>query len=168
MPVEEQPIIWPDVIENAIVERLKLFLPGFAVSPMPDKEWRFTHARGDVLVGFVGIDPDPPKSTSTPIQDADLTYEVVLRARSLKDRSGLYAMVVQALGGLLGWKPPLTKPLELSRGQNAGYDDGVWRFLLVFKTSFILIPLLDPPTEVPPLMKIFELKRCPEDCQCQT
>lgn len=168
MPEEEeaQPIIWPAVIEEAMVERLKLFLPDFAVSPMPDKEWRFTHAKGDVLVGFTGFDPAPPKSPSIPIQDAELTFEVVVRSRSLRDRSGLYAMTVSVLGALLGWKPPLAKPLEVSRGQNGGYDDGCWRFLLVFKTSFILIPLLEPPTEEPPPMKTFELKRCPEDCEC--
>lgn len=157
---------WVEQIESAIVDRLKAKFPELSVEALDEKNFRFTHPKGAILVGWVALDVNSIGDIGQSVHDIGPNFEVVLKSRSLRDRIGLYQMLVGTIGALLGWVPVLGKPLALKRALNGGYDDGAWQAVLTFSTGLVLVPELEPETATP--MTTIQFNNCGEDCEeCQ-
>lgn len=163
---EEAP--WLQAIETEIVERLKTVITGVPVDAMPEKGLNVIHPKGMVLVMFTGINPGQTLDMYTSIQEATLTYEVFIMARSLRDHTGLYPLIKKTLDGLLGWKPAMGKPLRLDKANPTGQEDGAWGFAMTFSTQTMLVPCQEDPDASAPPMNNISFANCGsnecEDC----
>lgn len=150
------PVYWEGELEKAIVERLKPALAPLPVKPLPEKDARFTHAKGDALVILAGIDGGAGRDMGMFSQQADFSFEVMLRSRSLRDHTGLYRMLTATRLALLGWAPDGGRPLRLVSAKPQGQDDGVWSMAVVFATDAVLVADVAPEGGPPCTLSTFE------------
>ncbi len=150
--VEEEPALpWEQQIEAGIVARLTTALAPLPVEPLPDKTWRFVHPKGAALVVLSGIDPDESVDLYAVAQPVLLTYDIVLLSRSLRDGTGLYALLAATRKALLGWVPlPGLTPLKFGKVRNEGQDEGAWRISTSVKTQGLWVDDAEP--EIGPLL----------------
>lgn len=123
-------------IEQAIIERLKLKIDGIPVEPYPDKpsEYRLLHARGALLVRYVGSDFSPPLPTDIVVQDRDVDFDVVVVMRHLTGHDGIYEMLDSVRMALTGFKPLGCSQMYPTSEKFVSEENGIWQYAVTFRT----------------------------------
>lgn len=131
-------------IEQAIVARLATALAPLPVDALPARGYQFSHARGAAVVLASRLAAGGVRDTAAAVQEADLTVEVALYSRSLREGSGVWTLFDAARRSLLSWRPdPGATPLRLADARLSEMDDGVWLLATAWQTRIPLIPDLE-------------------------
>lgn len=117
-------------IETALVDRLKLVLPGYAVEPFPDKpaSYRLLSPKGAVLVVYRGSGLSPTQDVGMIVQERVLQYDITLLTRDLRSHTGAYALLDVLYQSLLGFAPPNCGKIWIERDGFVSQEDGVWQY----------------------------------------
>lgn len=156
---------WLQTNETDIIQRLESVITAVPVTALPEKNFKFVHPKGTVLVMFTGMAPG--RTIAPGVQEVSLKYEVLILSRSLRDHTGLYPLISSALTSLLGWKPSNGSALTLDKANPTGLEESAWGFSMTFSTDSVLVPCLDPAPEYP-IIKNSSVSNCGKDCEsCQ-
>jgi len=135
-------------IEQAIVSRLATALAPLPVDALPARGYQFSHARGAAVVLASRLAAGPSRDTAVSVQEAELTVEVALYGRSLREGGGVWTLFDAARRSLLSWRPePGATPLRLADARITEMDDGVWLLATAWQTRIPLVPDLDAGSE---------------------
>ncbi|MBN3779923.1 hypothetical protein G3O06_20515 [Burkholderia sp. Ac-20345] len=106
--------------------------------PVRPEGYKMTGA-GDVLIIYRG-GSYKVRSTSEMFYDDDLKFEIVIRARTLRDNDGAYEMLEAAFGAVCGHRLPqsadVTVPL---RDDFVDYGEGVFAYSLMVCVPVLIV-----------------------------
>jgi hypothetical protein len=130
-------------IEQAIVDRLKkTFEPvGFVVEGAPETEAEFKRniERPRITVGYISSEYDKPKN-NVYSQDETICFAIVMRAKKLRDKEGMYDLIVATRRSLLGFRPTdNSRELYLCDTELVQHEDNTWMFSLTAKCRAVAI-----------------------------
>lgn len=120
--------------EDIIVERLKM--QGVDISSLPDvdalNDPRPT-AKPRVFLMYNGSVFGESENLGATVQKETLNFEVFIKAKTRRGKTGIFPVVEEMKGRLQGWKPPdAITPVTLS---SLGYVAGTmnnWQYMLSF------------------------------------
>lgn len=156
---------------NAVVARLRAKLPGFAAEYFPDAPARYPWGGKDktLLVGFEGSAFGPVESLDPPSSDEAVDFSVTVIVRSLRGPFGVSETLANVRKALFGWRPvqsvtvgPVTtieplgfRPIVPTKTAFAGEDNGVWRYVAIYRASMVAVAdVTDPNLIGPPLAEV--------------
>lgn len=142
-----------DAIADAIVARLKARFQGWKVDRFPDVPARypFLSAQRELLVSYEESNYGEPESIWPASVPRTASFAVTILVRSLKGPNGAAATIDDVRKALFGWQAPQGgTPFVPTRDRFVSEDEGVWRFVVSFRT---VIPTVAEVAELdgPPL-----------------
>jgi hypothetical protein len=130
-------------IEQAIVARLKkTFEPvGFVVENTPETEAEFKRniERPRVSVGFVSSEYDKP-GNNVYSQTETICFAIVMRAKRLREKEGMYELILAVRNSLLGFRPTNNvQQLYLCDTELVQHEDNTWMYSLTAKCKTVAL-----------------------------
>lgn len=131
-------------IERAVVQRLQAALAPLPVDALPQRGYRFAHAKGAATVLALQLQAASAQDTQASVQQGLLTLEVVLYARSLRDGTGVWALFEAARLALQSMHAaPGVTPLRLADATLQEAEGDAWVLLTHWQCRVPLIPDLE-------------------------
>jgi hypothetical protein len=144
---------------TAVVARLAAAFanPKFECTKRPDDgnaKPQFTGGQACLWVGYAGSVSEVPEALDHPVQVRNRRISVALFVRKLHGAHGAANMVDAVNEVLHGYQPADGKRLELEQDKFGGFDNGVWRYDLIFRAKCTAIPILEPDVVGPALERV--------------
>ena len=136
-------------IERDMVAILATALPDLSVEAFPDRPevYRLTHSNGAVLVGYSGSRlPDPSVLAGTQ-QKRRLEFQLVVKMRTLRDHTGVYAALEAIRTDLAGQAIRGARFYPI-REQFEDVSSGVWTYLAVYAADIPWVSQAQYPDDV--------------------
>jgi hypothetical protein len=131
-------------IEGAITSRLKAALAPLPVESLPARGYQFGHGKGAAVVSLTELSAGGVEDVGASVQDAAVTIEVALFARSLRDGAGVWDLFDAVRRVLHSYKPaPGCTPLKLLSARLADGEADTWVLMTRWQTLVPLAPDLD-------------------------
>ncbi|MFT8210564.1 MAG: Gp37 family protein [Symbiopectobacterium sp.] len=141
---------------SAVVERLRLQLPGLHVDFFPERpeQFRLNHPRGAVLVSYGKSRFGQTQDIGVVIQPQTVRLTATVVVRQLNGKDGAVAVLDQVRQCLGGWRPPdCQRDIWLVEEVFWGQTEGLWQYVLTVETVTAFIQN-DSPEDNPPLTQI--------------
>lgn len=133
--------------EHGVVTELNLI---YDAKPLPDNESEYTRSftKPIVFIAFVGSEYDSPINLGLIVQTETITFEAIIRAKTRRGTSGIFAVINDIKSKLLGKKLDIGFT-EISLIKNGFIDSRItqndWNYMLSFSTTTKAIENLPKP-----------------------
>ncbi|WP_406705431.1 Gp37 family protein [Sodalis sp.] len=141
---------------SAVVERLRLQLPGLHVDFFPERpeQFRLNHPRGAVLVSYGKSNFGQTQDIGVVIQPQTVRLTATVVVRQLNGKDGAVAALDQVRQCLGGWRPPdCQRDIWLVEEVFLGQTEGLWQYALTIETVTVFIQN-DRPEDNPLLTQV--------------
>jgi hypothetical protein len=122
--------------EAEIVQQLSPLISGsIDVLPIPESQddLRKSILRPRVWVAYNGTNYQPSQSSGNIVQEATITFEVVVQSKKLRGPTGVYVVLELIKLLLVGFRPTELNLLYLANEELIQLDDhGVWNYRQVY------------------------------------
>jgi hypothetical protein len=134
-----------DYIENAIIERLKGKITDLKTEGFPENpdEYKLTHPKGAILVGYYGSDFSEPFSDEDVMQDEDMQFGMEIQIRGLRHKNGAYKAIKRIRRALQGFEIDGCKAMRPKAIKFVSQETGIWTYLFIFKLRRKVTPDYD-------------------------
>jgi len=120
----------------------------YLAKPLPDNEAEYqkNFTKPAVYVICTNSDYDSPESTDIIIQNETVNFEILLRSKTRKGPSGIFAIISDIKTKLLGYKfRGFTKIKLIKNGYIDSGTQNDWNYMISFSTSIKAIENLPEP-----------------------
>ncbi|MGL9719855.1 Gp37 family protein [Symbiopectobacterium sp.] len=141
---------------SAVVERLRLQLPGLHVDFFPERpeQFRLNHSRGAVLVSYGKSRFGQTQDIGGVIQPQTVRLTATVVVKQLNGKGGAVAVLDQVRQCLGGWRPPdCQRDIWLVEEVFLGQTEGLWQYALTVETVTVFIQN-DSPEDNPLLTQV--------------
>ncbi|HGJ5880614.1 MAG TPA: Gp37 family protein [Arsenophonus nasoniae] len=141
---------------SAVVERLRLQLPGLHVDFFPERpeQFRLNHPHGAVLVSYGKSRFGQTQDIGVVIQPQTVRLTATVVVRQLNGKDGAVAVLDQVRQCLGGWRPPdCQRDIWLVEEVFLGQTEGLWQYALTVETVTVFIQN-DSPEDNPLLTQV--------------
>jgi hypothetical protein len=140
------------LLVDEVIARLTAELPDISVTNFPDDpaKYPFGKKAAELLVNYGGSDYGDPDAIAPISQPRDVDVEVTLLMRNLRGPTGATEAIDRVRVALTGWRASLGgAALTPVRDRFVAHADGVWRFVITFRTTIPAVQQLDDLTGTP-------------------
>ena len=127
----------------------------YLASPLPDNESEYqkSFSKATAYIVCINSDYESPRATDIIIQEETISFEAILRARTRRGESGIFAIITDIKTKLVGLKLGIgfTKIRLIKQGYIDGAIQNDWNYSLSFSTTTKLIE--NQPEPVYPTFK---------------
>ena len=142
-----------ETAEDDIVTQLQLKItdPNINIIPIPEEETEILPAFGkrQIIVAFASEETDPDENTSVIIQNAHVTFSVLLQGKKLRGDTGLYPLAKLVKIALTGFIPTDCRELTYVSHRFVKNDKKVFEYVIDFKTQVTYVQDVDEATGPP-------------------
>lgn len=151
----------PEIMEQAIVDRLAPVLAGLGIDviPLPETTADFDKpvGAGRVVVAYHSSRYENEEDSKfrrqlaigCVVQDQVIDFQIAVETRKLRGDAGKHAIIAAVIRSLLGWPPPDCGALFLVSDNYAGFQDNLWCHIVTLRCHGVMVQAPVPPD--PPL-----------------
>lgn len=129
------------LIEDAIIARLKQSFPALDVRPFPEqpKQYRLLHPQGALLVQYDSSKFSDHETLAVVTQQKDYKFTITSMLRNLRQHNGVYEVLSGITLALLGFELPGYTKFRQTSEAFLFEDAGIWAYTQSFETRGLIV-----------------------------